>query len=80
MGESEKQISDNQEDIRPEQDNEATEQEKDKKKLVIFKPNDLLGGYSLAVRDNWGFKILRRHITEEEKKLFEKKFGEINHW
>ena len=31
---------------------------KDKDKLVIFEKNDLLGGYSLAVKDNWGYKIL----------------------
>lgn len=44
-------------------------------KLVLFRKNDLLGGFSLAVRDNWGYKTLRRHITEREKELYEKKFG-----
>ncbi len=47
----------------------------DDDKLVLFKKNDLLGGYSLAVRDNWGYKTLRRHITDREKELYEKKFG-----
>lgn len=45
-------------------------------KTKIFEENKLLGGYSLAVRDDWSFKIKRVHITEFEKNEYEKKFGE----
>lgn len=50
-------------------------QSKKSKDLRLFIKNDLLGGYSLAVRDNWGFKTLRRHINEKEKLLYEQTFG-----
>ncbi len=36
----------------------------------------MLGGYSLAVRDDWVYKIKRVHITEKEKELYIEKFGE----
>ena len=44
-------------------------------RINIFEENQLLGGYSLAVRDDWTFKIKRTHITKEEKKEYERKFG-----
>jgi hypothetical protein len=44
-------------------------------KVKVFEQNKLLGGYSLAVRDDWSFKVKRVHITEEEKEAYEKKFG-----
>ncbi len=45
-------------------------------KVKIFEENKLLGGYSLAVRDDWSFKVKRVHITEEEKNAYEEKFGD----
>jgi len=45
-------------------------------KINIFEENKLLGGYSLAVRDDWSFKIKRVHVSEEEKNAYEKKFNE----
>ncbi len=45
-------------------------------KVKIFEENKLLGGYSLAVRDDWSFKVKRIHITEEEKQAYEEKFGD----
>lgn len=36
----------------------------------------MLGGYSLAVRDDWSFKIKRVNITEEERVAYEEKYGE----
>ncbi|MBN2662503.1 MAG: hypothetical protein JXR68_02535 [Bacteroidales bacterium] len=45
-------------------------------KTTVFQENKLLGGFSLAVRDDWSFKIKRVHITEFEKDEYEKKFGE----
>ena len=44
-------------------------------KVNTFEENKLLGGYSLAVRDDWSFKIKRVHITENEKKAYEQAFG-----
>jgi hypothetical protein len=45
-------------------------------KVKIFEENKLLGGYSLAVRDDWSFKVKRIHITEEEKQAYEEEFGD----
>ncbi len=45
-------------------------------KVNTFDENKLLGGYSLAVRDDWSFKIKRVHITEEEKEAYEQAFGD----
>ena len=45
-------------------------------KVKIFEENKLLGGYSLAVRDDWSFKVKRIHITEEEKQAYEENFGD----
>ena len=45
-------------------------------KIKTFIRNKLIGGWSLAVRDDWSFKIKRVNITEEEKDLYEKEFGE----
>lgn len=59
-------------------DNKNTENEiiEEEDKLNIFVKNDIIGGYSIAVRDNWGFKILRRHISDREKELYIQEFGE----
>ncbi len=35
----------------------------------------MLGGYSLAIRDDWSFKIKRININEKEKVAYEKKYG-----
>lgn len=45
-------------------------------KIQTFEENKVLGGYSLAVRDDWSYKIKRIHITEKEKEEYEKEFGE----
>jgi hypothetical protein len=45
-------------------------------KIILFEESPMLGGYSLAVRDDWVYKIKRVHITEKEKVLYEKRFGD----
>ncbi|MBP5501812.1 MAG: hypothetical protein IKR94_06065 [Bacteroidales bacterium] len=47
-----------------------------KDRVKIFEESPMLGGYSLAVRDDWSYKIKRVNITEAEKEAFEKEFGE----
>ena len=44
-------------------------------KIELFKENTALGGYSIAVRDDWSFKIKRLLIKAEEKDAYEKKYG-----
>lgn len=46
-----------------------------KNRIELFTENSALGGYSIAVRDDWSFKIKRLHINEEEKEAYIKKFG-----
>jgi len=43
-------------------------------RIELFKENTALGGFSIAVRDDWSFKIKRLHISVEEKEAYEKKF------
>lgn len=45
-------------------------------KILTFEENKVLGGYSLAVRDDWSYKIKRVHITEDEKDAYEQTFGD----
>jgi len=45
-------------------------------KIELFNENRALGGYSIAIRDDWSFKVKRLHISVEEKEAYEKKFGE----
>lgn len=45
-------------------------------KIQTFEENKVLGGYSLAVRDDWSYKIKRVHIDEDEKVAYEKEFGD----
>lgn len=45
-------------------------------KIQTFEENKVLGGYSLAVRDDWSYKIKRVHITEDEKQAYEQAFGD----
>ena len=42
--------------------------------VQTFIENKMLGGYSLAVRDDWSFKIKRINISEDEKNAYEEKF------
>ena len=44
-------------------------------RIEIFKENPALGGFSVAVRDDWSFKIKRISITVVEKEAYEKQFG-----
>ncbi|HAN17240.1 MAG: hypothetical protein A2X13_00145 [Bacteroidetes bacterium GWC2_33_15] len=44
---------------------------------AFFKPApQVLGGYYIPVRNDWNNKISRRHISENEKELYEQQFGE----
>jgi hypothetical protein len=47
-----------------------------KNKIEIFKENPTLGGFSIAIRDDWSFKIKRIHISIAEKEAFQKQFGD----
>ncbi len=55
----------------------------DKKKLInerkaVFEKceHHILKGYYVYVKDNWMPKVHRRHITENEKELYIKEFGD----
>jgi hypothetical protein len=43
--------------------------------IKTFEESPMVGGWSLAVRDDWSYKIKRVNITEEEKEAYEKEFG-----
>lgn len=47
-----------------------------KNRIKVFEENKMIGGYSLAVRDDWSYKIKRVNINEREKKLYIETFGE----
>lgn len=47
-----------------------------KSRIETFRENPLLGGFSIAVRDNWSFKIKRIHIGTAEKEVYEKQYGD----
>jgi hypothetical protein len=34
------------------------------------------GGYYIPVRNSWNYKIEKRHLTKEEKEIYEQTFGE----
>jgi len=36
----------------------------------------MIGGFSLAVRDEWSYRVKRVNITEKEKDLYLETFGE----
>ena len=40
------------------------------------KGNPLIGGYYIPVRNLWNFHIEKRHITDQERYLYEQTFGE----
>jgi len=44
--------------------------------VKIFEESTMIGGYALAVRDDWSYKIKRVNVTEEEKNAYLKEFGE----
>ncbi len=44
--------------------------------VKIFEESPMIGGYALAVRDDWSYKIKRVNVTEEEKDAYIKQFGE----
>lgn len=44
-------------------------------KIKLFEESPMLGGYSLAVRDDWVYRIKRVHISESERKKYEETFG-----
>lgn len=46
-----------------------------KAKIELFKENKTIGGYSIAVRDDWSFKIKRMHISEADKEKYVQNFG-----
>jgi len=46
-------------------------------KTELFKENSVLGGFSIAVRDDWSFKIKRLHISVSEKESYEKEIGDV---
>ena len=43
--------------------------------IELFKENKIIGGYSLAVRDDWSFKIKRVNITKKEMESYKRMFG-----
>ena len=47
-----------------------------RKKIELFKENTIIGGYSIAVRDDWSFKIKRVHISDTERDVYVEKFGD----
>ena len=44
--------------------------------IQLFEKSRLMGGYSVAVLDDWGQKVRRRFITASEKELYIEEFGE----
>jgi len=46
-----------------------------KNRIKLFEDNKLLGGYSLAIRDSWSYKIKRINISEFEYEEYIKTFG-----
>ena len=46
-------------------------------KRLFFKPNhNILGGYYIPVRNNWNYKLKNKHLTDNEKEIYERDFGE----
>jgi len=46
-----------------------------KNRIKIFEDNKLVGGYSLAVRDDWSYNIKRINVSELEHQEYIKAFG-----
>jgi len=47
-----------------------------KNRVQLITENPMLGGYTLAVRDDWSYKIKYVNINEQEKTEYEKVYGE----
>ena len=48
-----------------------------KKKIKLFsKANPVTGGYNVAVKSDWGNIILYKYLSEKEKEIYLKEFGE----
>jgi len=45
-------------------------------RINIFEENPMVGGYSLAVRDDWVYTIKRVNISDDEKAEYETEFGD----
>ncbi len=45
-------------------------------KIELFEESPMLGGFSLAVRDDWNYKIKRVHVSAEEKEAYLAEFGD----
>ena len=43
--------------------------------IKLFIENKTIGGFSLAVRDDWSFKIKRVNVSGNEKDEYERVFG-----
>ncbi|MBR4264616.1 MAG: hypothetical protein IKQ46_01015 [Bacteroidales bacterium] len=44
--------------------------------VKVFEESPMIGGYALAVRDDWSYKIKRVNVNEQEKEAYLKEFGE----
>jgi len=43
--------------------------------VELFEENRVLRGYNISVLDNWGTKVKKHSITEDEKEAYIKDFG-----
>lgn len=43
--------------------------------VKLFIENKIIGGYSLAVRDDWSFKIKRVNVSKKEMEEYKRAFG-----
>lgn len=47
-----------------------------RKRIELFIENTMIGGYSIAVRDDWSLKIKRVHISDTEREAYIEKFDQ----
>ena len=46
------------------------------RKGPFFQPaRNRLGGYYIPVRNDWNYHIKKRHLSEEQSKMFKENFG-----
>ncbi len=43
--------------------------------IELFKENKIIGGFLLAVRDDWSFHIKRVSVTKKEMEEYKRVFG-----
>ncbi|MEE4198101.1 MAG: hypothetical protein V2I54_10685 [Bacteroidales bacterium] len=44
---------------------------------LFFKPaRTILGGYYIPVRNDWNLHIQKKHLSEKEKEMYSRDFGE----